>query len=70
MIESTIAHQKKQDNEPEASRQHQLDIPTELTVKKDTTKDLLTIFSARVTVNFKEGQTTETLTGRWCLLCK
>ena len=50
--------------------QHQLDLPIELRVKKDTTKDLLTIFSARVTVNFRKGQNNETITGRWCLLCK
>jgi hypothetical protein len=47
-----------------------LDIPTELCVKKDTMKDLLTIFLACVTMNFKRGQNSETLTGHWFLLCK
>ena len=57
-------------NDDELEDRHQLDIPIELRVKKDTTKDLLTIFSARVTVNFKKGNNSETITGRWCMLCK
>jgi len=43
--------------------QHQLDLPIELYVKKDTMKDLLTIFSAHITVNFRKGQNNETITG-------
>ena len=33
--------------------QHQLDLPIELHVKKDMTKDLLTIFLACITVNLR-----------------
>ena len=54
----------------ETEDQHQLDIPVEYRVKKDTTKDLLTIFSARMTVNFKKGNTSEMISGRWCMVCK
>ena len=53
-----------------AEDRHQLDIPLEYRVKKDTTKDLLTIFSARTNVNFKKGQTSEQISGRWCMICK
>jgi hypothetical protein len=58
------------EKDDEAKDRCQLDIPIELHMKKDTVKDLLTIFSAQVTVNFKKGQTSETITGRWYLLCK
>jgi hypothetical protein len=58
------------EKEDETEGPHQIDIPVELRVKKDSTKDLLTIFSARVTVNFKKGENTETVSGRWCMICK
>jgi hypothetical protein len=58
------------EKEDETEEPHQIDIPVELQVKKDSTKDLQTIFSARVTVNFKKGETTETVSGRWCMICK
>lgn len=40
-------------------------------IKKRNTKDLLTIFSDRVTVRFvkTEGEA-ELRVGRWCLVCK
>ncbi|KAI0269521.1 hypothetical protein BGY98DRAFT_937844 [Russula aff. rugulosa BPL654] len=37
--------------------QHRSEIPAPLAVKSDTTKDLLTVFSDLVTVNFKKGDT-------------
>lgn len=49
---------------------HHAGIPDILTVKKDSTKDMLTIFSERVDVKFKKGEKNETITGRWCLLCR
>jgi hypothetical protein len=47
-------------------------VPQEFNVKKDSTKDLLTIFSDLVTVKFKRNGDLdmETVRGRWCLLCK
>jgi hypothetical protein len=62
--------QDDEESGEEPEDRHQLDIPAELQVKADTTKDLLTIFSARTTVNFKKGLNSETVTGRWCLMCK
>jgi hypothetical protein len=49
---------------------HQGDIPEELAVKSDTTKDLLTIFLDRVSVNLKKGNTVKLVKGRWCLPCR
>ena len=49
---------------------HIIEAPAELFVKKDTTKDLLTIFSDIVTVQFKKKDAVETVRGRWCLPCK
>jgi hypothetical protein len=49
---------------------HIIKAPTELSVKKDTTKDLLTIFLDIVTVQFKKKGAVETVRGRWCLPCK
>ena len=44
---------------------------TKWPVKKDSTLDLLTIMSDRVTVKFKIGEDKyETDTGRWCNPCK
>lgn len=39
-------------------------IPQEFNVKKDSTKDLLTIFLDLVTVKFKQNGDTETVKGR------
>jgi hypothetical protein len=40
-------------------------------VKKDSTLDILTVMSDRVTVNFKNGdKKTVTEKGRWCNLCR
>jgi hypothetical protein len=39
-------------------------------VKKDTTRDLATIFSERVDVKFKKGDESNTITGRWCKICR
>ena len=49
---------------------HHGEIPEALIVKKDTTKDLPTIFSDRITVNFRKAGTTKALKGRWCLTCR
>jgi hypothetical protein len=49
---------------------HRGKIPAALVVKSDTTKDLLTVFSDIVTVNFKKDNKTDNLKGRWCLLCR
>jgi len=39
--------------------------------KKAEAKDLLTIFSDRMTVKFvKDDHTVEELVGRWCNICK
>jgi hypothetical protein len=57
-------------DESDLEEHHRAEIPTLLPVKKDSTKDLLTIFSDRVTVKFKSGETFETIKGRWCLPCK
>ncbi|OJT02272.1 Zinc finger BED domain-containing protein RICESLEEPER 2 [Trametes pubescens] len=48
-----------------------LDLPGKVKMKVDQTADLLTIFSARVTVHFKSknGEVDE-LRGRWCELCR
>ncbi|KAN0124317.1 hypothetical protein V8E52_001966 [Russula decolorans] len=50
--------------------QHRGEIPGVLVIKSDTTKDLLTVFSDLVTVNFKKGNKTTNLKGRWCLICR
>ncbi|KAF8232047.1 hypothetical protein L208DRAFT_1274116, partial [Tricholoma matsutake] len=49
---------------------HHGEILEELTMKKDSTKDLLMIFSDIVTVKFTKGGKKETMRGRWCLPCK
>jgi len=50
--------------------QHRGDIPEELPVKADSTKDLLTMFSDLITVNFRKGKKLTNAKGRWCLLCR
>jgi len=49
---------------------HRSEIPAVLVVKNESTKDLLTVFSDLVTVNFKKENKTTNLKGRWCLLCR
>ena len=49
---------------------HHPEAPTELHIKKDTTKDLLTIFWDIVTVQFKKNDIVEVMRGQWCLQCK
>ena len=49
---------------------HHVKIPLALAVKKEKTRDLLTIFSDLVVVKFKKGELCETVKGRWCLCCK
>lgn len=46
--------------------------PTAVATKKDSTRDLLTIFTTKTRVVFKKPGTgaTELLEGRWCMLCK
>jgi hypothetical protein len=56
--------------ESDLEYRHRGEIPAVLVVKKDSTKDLLTIFSDLVTVNFKKGEVTTNARGRWCLLCR
>ncbi|KZT38683.1 hypothetical protein SISSUDRAFT_1033250 [Sistotremastrum suecicum HHB10207 ss-3] len=52
------------------------EIPQSLTVKKESTKDLLTIFSCKVKVRFTltnvedDAVGFQHLVGRWCLLCR
>ena len=50
--------------------QHRSEIPEVLVVKNDSTKDLLMICSDKVSVNFKAGNNTTKLRGRWCLVCR
>ena len=50
--------------------QHRGEIPEVLVVKNDSTKDLLTICSDKVSVNFKAGKNMTKLRGRWCLVCR
>ena len=50
--------------------QHRGEIPEVLVVKNDSTKDLLTICSDKVFVNFKAGKNTTKLRGQWCLVCR
>jgi hypothetical protein len=57
-------------DESDLEERHRAEIPMLLPVKKDSTKDLLMIFSDRVTVKFNSGETVETIKGRWCLPCK
>lgn len=43
-----------------------------VTPKKDSTRDLLTVFTDRIRVAFKKAKTgtVEEVEGRWCNLCK
>jgi hypothetical protein len=51
---------------------HAQGTPSIVASKKNTTRDLLTIFSDRIDVAFKKQKTgtVEMVEGRWCLLCK
>ena len=45
--------------------------PVYQNVKKHNTKDLLTIFSDKLTIHFmSKDRKAEVLTGRWCTICK
>ncbi|KAF8488723.1 hypothetical protein F5888DRAFT_1639060 [Russula emetica] len=48
---------------------HCVEISVPLEVKKETTKDLLTVFSDLIVVKFKKNESYETVKGRWCLPC-
>ncbi|KAG6904054.1 hypothetical protein DXG01_012929, partial [Tephrocybe rancida] len=58
--------EQSSEDEGELREQHIQGIPPVRPVKKDSTKDLLTIFSDRVTVKFVSGVKTEEGKGRWC----
>lgn len=49
---------------------HLGNIPDALVIKQDMTKDLQTIFSDLISVNFKKGRNTTNLKGQWYLICK
>ena len=57
------------EQESDQEDRHHPEEPTELHIKKDMTKDLLTIFSDSVTVQFKKNDVVKTVRG-WCLQCK
>jgi hypothetical protein len=73
-----IDDEKPGEEEPEEERErhgdledrHRVGISLPLDVKKETTKDLLLIFSDLVVVKFKKKESYETIKGRWCLPCK
>jgi hypothetical protein len=50
--------------------QHKIKIGSLLVAKKESTKDLLTIFSNMVDVKFSKGDKHEKLRGWWCMPCK
>lgn len=60
---------RKQDD-IELEDRHHTDILESLIVKKDSTRDLLLIFSDCLKVQLTKGKTSETLKGQWCLQCK
>ncbi|KAG6905516.1 hypothetical protein DXG01_002279 [Tephrocybe rancida] len=62
--------EQSSEDEGELHEQHIQAIPTVHPVKKDSTKDLLTIFSDHVTVKFVSRVKTEEGKGRWCKVCK
>ncbi|KAF8222274.1 hypothetical protein L208DRAFT_994729, partial [Tricholoma matsutake] len=62
--------QAETEQESSLEDRHLIEAPTKLSVKKDSTKDLLTIFLDIVTVQFKKKDAVETVRGRWCLPCK
>ncbi|KAH9030219.1 hypothetical protein EDB85DRAFT_1891687 [Lactarius pseudohatsudake] len=46
-------------------------IPEIVIAKKDSTQDLLTVFSDKIKVIFKKSMgVTETLEGQWCMICR
>jgi hypothetical protein len=51
-------------------KQHEIEIGLLQPVKKDSMKDLLTVFSDILDVKFKKGDGYQKLRGRWCMLCK
>ena len=69
------------EQEGDLEDRHRVEIPSTLMTKKDSTRDLLTIFSDILVVKFKmankddvvegfEETVYETVKGRWCLPCK
>ena len=69
--EDEVEDKVDDDNEDGLQEQHQADIPAYGKTKKDTTKDLRTVFSDRTPVTFKlKGGEMETLVGRWCNICR
>jgi hypothetical protein len=55
----------------EPTGHHRANTPDKLAVKADLSRDILTIFSDRLSVKFKSNQhEIETLKGRWCQVCK
>jgi hypothetical protein len=66
---------------PQDLNEHQAEgAPTMVITKKDSTRDILTIFTPKIRVVFTKkklegmeadkNETSELLEGRWCLLCK
>lgn len=52
-------------------QESELELPGKVKMKVDQTVDLLTIFSAKVTVRFKaKSGTVDESRGRWCRICK
>jgi hypothetical protein len=49
---------------------HRSEVPAALVVKRDSTKDLLTIFSDLVSVNVEVKKKIEKIKGQWCLICR
>jgi hypothetical protein len=50
--------------------QHHIEVGSLQAVKKESTRDLLTIFSDHVVIKIKVGGEKETRRGRWCMPCK
>ncbi|KAG6824578.1 hypothetical protein H0H87_011486 [Tephrocybe sp. NHM501043] len=51
-------------------QKHVNPIPSTHKVKKDSSKDILTIFSDRLKAKFVTGQQVEEIRGCWCKICK
>ncbi|KAH7902920.1 hypothetical protein BJ138DRAFT_1108115 [Hygrophoropsis aurantiaca] len=60
------------ENDDELGPEYEAALPPELKTKKRKADDLLTVFSERCTVKFRNASTgvIETLTGCWCNVCK
>ena len=53
-----------------SSDQDRATISNVKTLNGDSMHDVLTIFTTCISVKFKEGNSIETIKGRWCLICK